>query len=385
MAQNEKNPNDGAPVSTGPNTVASAVPRVRRRWLRVTLLMLGPILVIVGAWYVYMNTGRYAETDNAYLKADTVIISPEVAGPISRVAVRENARVRTGDVLFEIDDRAYRVAVERAEAQMEAVRAFIAGLQASYQQGLEQLELAHTNAAFAERELAREQSLAERKLGSDAEVDRARHEFDIATQQIPIIEQALAQLRAQLGGDLSLGLDGHAAYRTAKSMLDSAALDFEHTIVRAPFDGVASRVPMVGRYVSPGGAVMSIVADHDVWVEANYKETELTHVEVGQAVVVHLDTYPDREWRGRVQSISQATGSEFSVIPAQNASGNWVKVAQRIPVRIELNVSRSDPPLRSGMSALVEIDTGFERPAPRFLSFLSSSRAAGSAPVINGN
>jgi membrane fusion protein (multidrug efflux system) len=334
MSQNEKNQNDGAPASTGPiATTPSVSSRGRRRWIRASLLLLGPILVIAGGAYVYMNTGRYVETDNAYVKADTVIVSPEVAGRISRVAVRENAHVKAGDVLFEIDDRSYQVAVERAAAQTEAVQAFIAGLRASYQQGLEQLALAHTNAAFTERELTREQSLAERKLGSDADVDRARHEFDVATQQIPIIEQTLAQLRAQLGGDLSLNLDGHAAYRTAKSMLDSAALDLEHTAIRAAFDGVAGRVPMVGRYVAPGAAVMSLVADRDVWIEANYKETELTHVEVGQPVVVHLDTYPDREWRGAVESISQATGSEFSVIPAQNASGNWVKVAQRIPVR----------------------------------------------------
>ena len=377
MSEDDKRRVESAPASGEPQPAAAW-----RRVLRMALLLLGPLLVLLGGAYVYMNTGRYAETDNAYVKADTVVISAQVAGPIAHVAVRENERVRAGDVLFTIDDREYRVAVERGEAQLEAVQAFIAGLQASYQQRLEELKLARTNVAFAERELERELSLAERQLGSDADVDKVRHEFDIATQQIPIIEQALAQLRAQLGGQIGLKLEGHAAYRTAKSMLDRAALDLDHTIVRAPFDGVASHVPKVGRYAAPGAAVMSLVSDRDVWVEANYKETELTHVDAGQPVLVRVDTYPDAEWRGRVDSISQATGAEFSVIPAQNASGNWVKVAQRIPVRITLDVRPGDPPLRAGMSAIVEIDTGFERPAPRLMGFLQRLRVEGPGHTV---
>lgn len=363
MSDNKAIPQPGTPAETAP-----PAPR-RRRWLRISLLLLGPVLVLGGGYYAYMHTGRYIETDNAYVKADSVIVSARIAGPVTRVAVKENQHVDAGDVLFEIDDSAYRVAITRAEAQMEAVHAFIEGLQASYRQRLEELALARTNVAFAERELARELGLAERGLGSDVDVDRARHELDIAAQQIPIIEQALAQLRAQLGGhaESGLGVESHAAYRAVRSMLDDAQLDLEHTVVRAPFEGVASRVPRIGHYAAPGGPVMSVVADRDVWIEANYKETELTHVEVGQPVSVHIDTYPDSEWHGTVESISQATGSEFSVIPAQNASGNWVKVAQRIPVRIALHDSGGNPQLRAGMSAVVEVDTGYERPVPVFL------------------
>jgi membrane fusion protein (multidrug efflux system) len=390
-----ENPPQAVPAGSAPSAAAApasaaAAPanaplRKRRRWLRPLLLFLGPAVVLVGGAYMYMNTGRFISTDNAYVKADTVIISPQVAGPIARVAVIENQPVHAGDVLFEIDGDPYEVAVDRGEAQLEAVEAFIRGLQASYQQQLEQLKLARTNVAFAKRELDRELELAERELGSEADVDRARHEYDIAEQQIPIIEQAMAQLRAQLGGDIAGGLESHAAYRTVKSMLADARIDLEHTVVRAPFGGIASRVPMVGRYVTPGGPAMSVVADHDIWIEANYKETELTHVEPGQPVVVHVDTYPDREWRGSVESISQATGAEFSVIPAQNASGNWVKVAQRIPVRIKLDLRPGDPPLRAGMSSEVEIDTGFEREAPAFLSFLRSSSVAEAAPAVQSS
>ena len=342
----------------------------RRLWVRISMLIFGPAAVLLVGGYIYVNTGRYVETDNAYVKAAMVAVSSQVAGPIARLGVEENVSVKGGDVLLEIDDEPFRVAVERAEAQLETVRAFIQGLQASYQQALEQLKLAHTNVAFSERELARELSLAERELGSEADVDRARHEFDIATQQIPIIEQSLAQLRSQLGGNISGGLEGHAAYRAAKAMLEGARLELEHTFVRAPFAGVASKVPSPGTYAARGAILMGLVSDSIFWLEANFKETQLTNVEVGQPVLVRIDTYPGREWRGEVESISQATGAEFSVIPAQNASGNWVKVAQRITVRITLDVGPNDSPLRSGMSAIVEIDTGFERPAPAIFDFL---------------
>lgn len=372
-------------VGAGEEHSVALIARSRRRWLRLSLFALGPLFVLFCGGYLYMNSGRYTETDNAYVKATTALISVEVAGKISRVAVRENERVRAGDVLFEIDDGPYRVAVERAESQLEAVHAFIAGLHASYRKGLEELKLAHTNVAFAERELAREQSLADERLGSEVDLDQARHDLDIARQQIPIVEQTLAQLRAQLGGETGLNVDTHAAYRTVKSMLDDAILDLDHTVVRAPFDGVASRVPTGGSYVTPGVAVMGLVSNDDVWIEANYKETELTHVEVGQPVVVRIDTYPDQEWRGVVESISQATGAEFSVIPAQNASGNWVKVAQRIPVRIAVDIRPGDPPFRAGMSAIVEIDTGFERPAPKYLSFLKALQVSRADPAFTRN
>ena len=189
-------------------------------------------------------------------------------------------------------------------------------------------------------------------------------------------ERALDQIRARLGGDLDRPATEQAAYLAAKSSRDAAALELEHTVVRAPFDGIASKVPTLGQYVQPGAPVMTVVADHDMWIEANYKETDLTHVAVGQPVDISLDTYPDRHWRGRVESISQATGAEFSVIPAQNATGNWVKVTQRIAVRIAIEMHSDDPSLRSGMSAIVDIDTGHERPAPGWVRALLPSRPA---------
>lgn len=352
------------------NQEAVAKPR-RRRWLRTTLLVLGPLAVLLVGGYVYMNSGRHVTTDDAYVKAATVAVSAQVAGPIVRVRVAENERVHAGDVLFEIDEDSYRVAVERAKAQLETVHSMLLGLGASFQQQVEQLKLARTNEAYTRREYERKQSLVRQHLASESDVDEARHDYDVAKQQIPIIEQALAQLRAQLGGDVSLGVEGHSAYRTARAALESAELDLDHTVVRAPFDGVASKVPEPGTYVMPGSPVMGLVSDESVWIEANYKETELTHVVPGQSVVISIDTYPGHEWRGKVQSIAQATGAEFSVIPAQNATGNWVKVTQRIPVRIALDIGSDDPALRAGMSAIIDIDTGFVRTTPKLLSFLT--------------
>jgi membrane fusion protein (multidrug efflux system) len=366
-----------SPSAPAANAAPSAAPPPRkRRWLRSVLLALGPAAALTVGAYVYYTSGRVMETDNAYVKADVGIVSAEVAGPIATVAVRENHRVAAGDVLFTIDDRVFEVALARADAQLAAIDDFVESTRAAYAQTLEQLALARTNAAYEQRELDRLMGLAERKLASEIDVDEARHKRDVANREIQVTERALDQIRARLGGDLDRPVTEQAAYLAAKATRDAALLDLEHTAVRAPFAGIASKVPTLGQYVQPGAPVMTVVADHGMWIEANFKETELTHVAPGQSVDVRIDTYPGRHWRGRVDSVSQATGAEFAVIPAQNATGNWVKVAQRIPVRIAIEVQAGDPELRAGMSAIVGIDTGRERPAPGWVRALLPTRPA---------
>jgi membrane fusion protein (multidrug efflux system) len=368
-------PNSRPPAPAADAARPAAPPR-KRRWLRSLLLALGPAAALIAGAYVYYTSGRVMETDNAYVKADVGIVSAEVAGPIARVAVRENQRVAAGDVLFTIDDRAFTVAVARADAQLAAIDDFVESTRAAYAQTLEQLALARTNAAYEQHELDRLMGLAERKLASEIDVDEARHKRDVANREIQVTERALDQIRARLGGDLERPVSEQAAYLAAKASRDAALLDLERTTVRAPFAGIASKVPTLGQYVQPGAPVMTVVADRGMWIEANFKETELTHVAPGQSVDVRIDTYPGRHWRGRVDSVSQATGAEFAVIPAQNATGNWVKVAQRIPVRIAIEIEAGDPELRAGMSAIVGIDTGHERPAPAWVRALLPTRPA---------
>jgi len=363
-----------APPAAPPPAPAPA--RRPRRWLRSTLLLLGPLVALTVGAYAYYSSGRVVETDNAYVKADVGIVSAEVAGPINTLSVQENQRVKTGDVLFTIDERPFKVALARGDAQLGAIDDFVESTRASYRQAMEQLALARTNAAYEQREYDRLSALAERKLASEVDVDEQKHERDVAAQEIQVAERTLDQIRARLGGDLDRPVTEQAAYLAAKATRDAAALDVEHTVVRAPFDGIASKVPTLGQYVQPGAPVMTIVADSGMWIEANFKETDLTHVAAGQPVDIRIDTYPDRHWRGHVESISQATGAEFSVIPSQNATGNWVKVTQRIPVRVAIESHGDDPELRTGMSAIVGIDTGHERPAPSWVRALLPSRDA---------
>jgi len=369
-----------AAVSSPATMAGRPAPRPRRRLVRRTLLVLGPLVVIVAAVYVYLTTGRYVSTDNAYVKSDVGIVSAQISGPIVEVAVRENQPVAQGDVLFKVDDEPFRVKMQQVDAELGAVRDYVEGIRASYRQKLSQLELDKTNAVYQKRDYERLQALASKQLASQQAVDDARQKSDVANQTVVVSERSLDQVRAQLGGDADKPLTEQAAYLALKAMRDTSVLDLERTVVRAKLDGVASKVPVVGQYVAPGTPIMSVVSNQEKWIEANFKETDLTHVVVGQRVTIKLDTYPDREWHGRVQSISQATGAEFSVIPAQNATGNWVKVTQRIPVRISIDMRSGDPELRVGMSADVSIDTGYERPAPGFLTMLRPARVAEAAP-----
>ena len=365
-----RRPTPPAPVGAGSTAVAEvrpASPERRRRWLRRVLLLLGPALVLIVAGYFYVTGGRYVDTDDAYVKADMVAVTAEVSGPIVQVDVRENQHVDPGQVLFRLDQRPFQIALAQAEARLKKADNDVRALKASYRQKQQALELANQNVAYAEQEFQRQAKLAKRDFASQAKYDEAQHNVEVAHQQVAMTEQELRGLLADLAGDPDIPVEQHPTHLEAKAARDQAALDLQHATVTAPFAGVASQKPDLGDYVSAGTPVMSIVADQDVWVDANFKETDLTHVRPGQPATVRIDTYPDREWPARVESISQATGAQFSVLPAQNSSGNWVKVVQRIPVRIALQTGPDDPPLRAGMSVTAEIDTGHHRELPGFV------------------
>ena len=372
-----------APPETAPDITPAAPAEVsnddarlhrrhlRKRRLRPVLLLLGPLLAILGGTYVYLTGGRFVSTENAYVKSDKVMISAQVSGLISAVPVAENQHVDKGAVLFRIDDSNYRIALDEADARLQTVRENIAALQAEYRQKQQEMALARTNARYAKTEFDRQARLVATHVTSRKNYDDARHTLDVARQNIGVIEQQEQQILAQLGGKPDLPVEQRPAFQAAMAARDRAALDLKRTVVRAPFSGYANHTPEVGQQVvgnSPlATPVMSIVADTGLWIEANYKETDLTHVRPGQPVTIAVDTYPDQEWHGRVVSISPATGAEFSVIPPQNATGNWVKVVQRIPVRVSVDNGHGGPVLRAGMSTTVDIDTGHVRAMPAFV------------------
>jgi membrane fusion protein (multidrug efflux system) len=339
----------------------------RRRWPGVVVIVFGPALIALISAYVYFTGGRFAETENAYVQADKVSVSAKVSGQITRVLVEENRRVEPGQVLFQLDEEPFRITLAHAQARLQGAKMEIAELKASFRQMREEMELERTNVAYFQREFKRQEKLARRGVASEVRLDEARHNLAVAHQRVAVARQNLSRIRASLGGSADTAVERDPRYLEAKAERDRAALDLRYAVVVAPIAGIAGRVPEPGDYTRAGVPVMNIVSDKGVWIEANFKETDLTHVRPGQSVTARVDTYPDREWRAVVDSISQATGAEFALLPPQNATGNWVKVVQRIPVRIEIETAEGDPPLRAGMSVLVKIDTGHERPIPDFI------------------
>lgn len=347
---------------------SSPRPAANRRRTRLLLLVVVPALVLLGAGAIYLQGGRYVETDNAYVKADKVPISTEVLGRVAKVFVDENQQVKAGQPLFELDPESFRVAVTKAEAELAKVRTDLVALQTSYRGQQAEIAVARTRHAYAVKEEHRQADLVGKHFTSTANYDDARQLTIQTAQQQVALEEGLKKIEASLSGDVNLPVEQQPAYREAAAGLAKARLDLARTTVYAPANGVASQLPKPGQYMIAGMTAMMLVETDTPWVEANFTETELTHVQPGQRVDISVDTYPDAHWTGVVESLSPATGSEFSVIPAQNATGNWVKIAQRVAVRIKLDTGADLPTLRAGLSAIAEIDTGHQRSLPGWSS-----------------
>ena len=331
--------------------------------IRSLLFALGLVVACSAGAYLYITGDRYVSTDNAYLKFDKVTLSAEVSGNITGIAVRENQHVEQGAPLVTLDDAVYTVALDKAQARLQKAQSYIKSLRASYRTKQAEHTLAVSNQEFANREYERERNLSQKKLTSEALIDDRRHSLAVATENRIILEQELAQLLTNLNGRIDAPLEEYSEVMEAQADLDLARINLAHTRVRAPFAGFVSRLPKLGQHLDPGSPILSLVSDSDMWVEANLKETELVNLRVDQAVDISIDSYPGLHWQGSVESLSPATGAEYSVLPPQNATGNWIKVVQRVPVRIRLSpVQQSEQPvLRAGMSVVVKIDT---RPSP---------------------
>ena len=333
----------------------------RRRAKRLVLLVVIPLIAAAGVAFAYLKGGRYVDTDNAYVKADKVPVSADVSGTIEEVFVQQNQKVAAGQPLFRIDPASFRVAVDQDEAKLSQVRTDLAALKASYREKQAEIALAKTKYAFAQRELKRQADLVKKHFVSASKFDDATQAADLAAQQIAAQELDLKRVAETLGGNANAPIERHPSYRAASAALEQAKLNLARTLVRASLPGTVSSPPKPGQYAAAGGAVMALVVSGRVWVEANFTETDLTYVRPGETVSVTVDTYPGVSWKGSVESLSPATGAEFSVIPAQNATGNWVKITQRVPVRIKLDAAPGAPQLRAGLSAEVEIDTRHRR------------------------
>lgn len=347
-------------MTNAPSSVEAAPPS-RRRLKRLVLLVVVPLLAALVVGIVYLRGGRHVETDNAYIKADKVPVSAEVSGTVREVLVEENQYVAAGQSLFRLDPAPFQLAVAKADAQLAQVRTDLAALKASYREKQAEIVLAQTKQAFAQKDLRRQADLVARNFISAVKFDDAKQSTDLAGLQIEALRQDLNRISEALGGSIDAPVENHPSYRVARAELDQARLDLERIDVRALLPGIVSKPPKPGQYVGAGATALVLVVSGDLWVEANFPETDLTYVHPGQPVTIKVDMYPDTTWKGVVDSLSPATGSEFSVIPAQNATGNWVKIAQRVPVRIRIEAVPNAPQLRAGLSTIVDIDTGHRR------------------------
>ena len=335
-----------------------------RRGLRLLLMVVLPLVLLLGGTWWYLNAERYVSTDDAYVQADTVAVSSDVAGRVVEVDVHDNQAVKRGDILFKLDPRPYEIAVERAKAQLAAARLQVEGLRATYRQDLATLKAAQDTEAYQQREFDRQQRLLASHVVSQSAFDQARHNLQTAQQQVAAAQQQVANVLASLGGNPDIPTDQHPMVQQAQAQLDQAQLNLGYAVVHASVNGIVANVDKlpVGTYLNAATPAFSLVSTDDMWVEANYKETELTRMKPGQEATVTVDAYPGTIFKARVASLSPGTGSEFSVLPAQNATGNWVKVVQRLPVRLTIETPDPNRPLRAGMSVTADVDTRYVNP-----------------------
>jgi membrane fusion protein (multidrug efflux system) len=362
-----------APAETPPAPVpvaAAAVPALdkKKRGLgRFALMAVLPVALAAGGTYVWVTGGRIQETENANLLQSRLTIASEASGRIVEANVFENKPVKAGDVLFVVDPAPYRIALAQADAALATARLNVEQLRSTYSQAQAKEKVTASDVAYYQSELNRQQTLTQKGVGTQSALDSAKRDLMNAQDEHAAALEAVAGALAALGGDAGIATDKHPLVLAAQSARDKAAFDLGQTTVRAPADGVISQASSfkTGQLVSVGTPLFSLVETGDTWVEANFKETQLTHMQVGQKAEVTLDTFPDRALTATVESIGAGTGAEFSLLPAQNATGNWVKVTQRIPVRLKVDSDEAKMLLRTGMSATVSVDTGVARGWPK--------------------
>ena len=351
-------PAQPAPSAPAPAPAAEAPAKKKGGSRRVILMVAVPLVLVVGGAYFWLTGGRYEDTDNAYVTQPIVSISPDIAGRITEIDVKENQHVNKGDVLFKMDPAPFQIALDQANAALAAARLNVEQLRVTYQTAETKLAADQQTLTIQQRTQARNTELASKGVATQTTVDQGQLAVQQAQQAVDLDKQSVQGALAALNGDVNIKTDDHPSVKTALAAVEQAKLNLDKTTVVAPGAGVVSQIPSfnVGQYVGEGTTIVSLVETDNTWVEANFKETQLETLKVGQPATIAVDAYGGK-LEGTVESIGAATGAQFSLIPAQNATGNWVKVVQRVPVRIAIKADDGEA-LRSGMSATVTVDTG---------------------------
>jgi membrane fusion protein, multidrug efflux system len=375
-------PSPAPPPAAASQVAAPADAPGRRRRVSsrfILLVVLPAIAAVIGFWW-WLGSGRYVSTDNAYIGAEKVLITPQVSGPIINIDVVEGQHVNVGDKLFEIDPAPYRSALELAKGRIEAAKAQYANLKISYKSNADQVRMSQDAVRVRQADFDRKSTLAKQGAGTLNDLDSSNASLIQAKQILALVEQQQQSAAAQLSGDPNAPLEKFPAYIQASAQLDDAERNLRNTEVLAPIPGVATQVPQIqlGRVAAAGTPVFSIINDRDLWIDANPKESDLTYVRPGLPVTISVDTFPDRTWRGKVGAIAPGTGAQFAILPPQNANGNWVKVVQRVPLRVEFDAGQDTRDLRAGMSTIIDIDTGRKRSLGALWSGLLGSPASSS-------
>jgi membrane fusion protein (multidrug efflux system) len=370
----------GAPGQP-PREKVAAAPRRRllaglRRYRRVLLLVVLPIVAVIGGVVFYLSGGRYVGTDDTYVGAQKVLITPDISGRIDKVVVKEGQLVRKGDVLFEIDPIPFRLAVDRSKAAVEQAKTSYSNLIANIKIYDQMAELMQQAIDLKQRDVDRKSALVKNSYGSQLDLDNSTNSAITVRAELAFVQQQRSSSLTQLLGNPNLKLDDFPPYYQAQAVLAQAQRDLDHSEMRAPMDGIATLVDQIqlGRFVMAGSPVFTIIDVAKPWVDSNLKESDFTHVVVGQAVEIDVDAFPDHTFKGTVGSLSPGTGAQFAILPPQNATGNFVKVVQRIPVRIYFDPN--DPyvkKLKAGMSAYATIDTGHKRTLAGLLGIRSAA------------
>jgi membrane fusion protein (multidrug efflux system) len=354
----------GNSPSDSPATTPQAGPGFLRRHRRTLLLVVLPVVALVGGVTFYLSGGRYVTTDDAYVGAQKVLITPDISGKVDKVVVREGQHVREGDVLFEIDPAPFQFALRQAQATLAQQKTVYDNLVSNVTIYGQMRDLLQQGSDLKQRDVERKSTLVKSNYGSQLDLDNSTTALVTARAQLELLKQQTSTAKNQLLGDVNLPLEQFPPYAQAKAALDQAQRNLDHTTLRAPMSGIATQVDNIqlGRFVAAGSPILSVIDDARPWVDANLKESDFTYIAVGQKVDIDVDAFPSHVFKGTVGSLSPGTGAQFAILPPQNATGNFVKVVQRVPVRIYLDYA--DPAvqkLKAGMSSFTSIDTNHHR------------------------